>query len=99
TFLTNMKTTRQTIKPLIDQNLISLYQEEVYRHAYDDENIERNEPLELKPQQQSALDKIIDTFNQEKHDVFVLHGVTGSGKTEVYLQAIAHVIEQEKEAI
>lgn len=99
TFLTKMKTTRQTIKPLIDHNLITLVEEEIYREPYDDQAIERTAPLKLKEQQAEALTAINQSFDQEKDDVFVLHGVTGSGKTEVYLQAIAHVMNEGKEAI
>lgn len=99
TFLAKMKTTRQTIQPLIDHNLITLIQEEVYREPYDDEAIERTEPLKLKEQQTQALTAINQAFDQRKDDVFLLHGVTGSGKTEVYLQAIDHVMKEGKEAI
>lgn len=99
TFLAKMKTTRQTLQPLIDQKMITLYEEEVYRHPFDDQKIQRTEPLVLKEQQNKALESIIATCNDQSHDVFVLHGVTGSGKTEVYLQAIAHVIKADKESI
>ncbi|WP_440895239.1 primosomal protein N' [Amphibacillus sp. Q70] len=99
TFLAKMKTTRQTLQPLIDQKLIKLYEEEVYRHPFDDQSIQRTEPLALKEQQKKALESITATCSEQSHDVFVLHGVTGSGKTEVYLQAIAHVIREDKEAI
>ncbi|MBU5594609.1 primosomal protein N' [Amphibacillus sp. MSJ-3] len=99
TFLAQLKTTRPTLQPLIDQKLITLFEEEVYRQPFDDENIEQTKPLELKEQQRNALESIIDTCSKQMHEVFVLHGVTGSGKTEVYLQAIAHVIRANKEAI
>lgn len=99
TFLAKMKTTRATLQPLIDHELMSLYQEEVYREPYDDEQIERTEPFVLKEQQEKALESILTSIHQKQDDVFVLHGVTGSGKTEVYLQAIADVIKAGQEAI
>lgn len=99
TFLKKMQTTRQTIKPLIEHQLIELVEEEVYREPYDDTQIEQTQPLQLKEQQLNALLAINQAFDQRNHEVFVLHGVTGSGKTEVYLQAIDHVMKQGKEAI
>lgn len=98
-FLEKMETTRQTLKPMIEAGIVELYQKEVYRHAYDDESIIPTEPLHLKSQQETALESIVTSLEQNKHEVFILHGVTGSGKTEVYLQAIARVIEEGKEAI
>ncbi len=44
-------------------------------------------------EQQRALDSIIGSMDARAHRVFLLHGVTGSGKTEVYLQSIAHALE------
>ena len=44
-------------------------------------------------EQKLALDSIMDSMNTRTHRVFLLHGVTGSGKTEVYLQSIAHALE------
>jgi len=45
------------------------------------------------PEQRQALDSIKKCMDDGMHRVFLLHGVTGSGKTEVYLQSIAHALE------
>ena len=71
----------------------------MYGNPYDDDSIERTEPLPLTDEQQQAIEPILESIEKEKHDVFLLHGVTGSGKTEIYLQAIQEVINQGKEAI
>ncbi len=42
--------------------------------------------LTLNAEQQSAIEPILESIENEKHDVFLLHGVTGSGKTEVYFK-------------
>ncbi len=54
-------------------------------------------PLRLNADQQTALAAIEATLHEFK--VFLLDGVTGSGKTEVYLQAIAHVLQQQKQVL
>ncbi|HRY60091.1 MAG TPA: primosomal protein N' [Patescibacteria group bacterium] len=49
--------------------------------------------LQLTSQQQKALKKINDALNSKKPATFLLHGVTNSGKTEVYLRAFAQALE------
>lgn len=92
-------TSDSTLNALIDKGLLETYSEVVYRNPYDDGAIEQTEPLTLTEEQEKAIQPIQESIHNEKHDVFLLHGVTGSGKTEIYLQAIQKVIEQGKEAI
>lgn len=55
--------------------------------------------LTLNDEQEYALNEIITGIDQKENNTFLIHGVTGSGKTEVYMRAIKHVIEMGKEAI
>ncbi|GGA84179.1 primosomal protein N' [Ornithinibacillus halotolerans] len=95
--LTN--TTRSTIKTLIEKGLLREYKQEVYRNPYDENAFERTYPLTLTEQQERAILPIKEKIEKQEHDVFLVHGVTGSGKTEIYLQAIQEVLEKGKEAI
>ncbi|MBD7983479.1 primosomal protein N' [Sporosarcina sp. Sa2YVA2] len=56
-------------------------------------------PLNLTDEQRSALDLVNKSSDNNTPETFLLHGITGSGKTEVYLQAISHVLKKGKEAI
>jgi len=49
--------------------------------------------------QQAALRAILDALNARRHETILVHGVTGSGKTEVYIQAIQEVIHFGRQAI
>ena len=49
--------------------------------------------------QKAALDEICSAIDKQKNNNFLLHGVTGSGKTEIYLRSIQKVLEQNKTAI
>src|SRR5699024_5982371 len=72
---------------------------EVYRNPYDDDAFEPTTALKLTEQQQIAIIPIKEDIANFKHEVYLLHGDTGSGKTEIYLQAIQDVINKGEEAI
>ena len=55
--------------------------------------------LELNADQQAALAAILDPLRAPRHETILIHGVTGSGKTEVYIQAIEEVISYGRQAI
>ena len=59
----------------------------------------RTSPPQLTPEQQQALRAIQQALEARRHQVFLLHGITGSGKTEVYLQAIQQVIQSGRSAV
>ena len=92
-------TSNATIKTLITKGFLAEEYQEVYRDPYEDRKFERSEPLTLTAEQATALQPIQQRIKEDQHEVFLLYGVTGSGKTEVYLQAIASVLEKGEEAI
>jgi len=59
----------------------------------------RQPHLKLNDDQQAALDAILDALHSGRHQTVLIHGVTGSGKTEVYIQAIQEVIHFGRQAI
>ncbi len=59
----------------------------------------REKHLVLNPDQQRALRAILEAMNARRHQTILIHGVTGSGKTEVYIQAIQEVIHFGRQAI
>ncbi len=59
----------------------------------------REKHLVLNPDQERALRTILDAMNSRRHQTILIHGVTGSGKTEVYIQAIQEAIHFGRQAI
>lgn len=57
------------------------------------------EGFALNPEQKTGLDAIVEQLNSQQHQTIVVHGITGSGKTEVYIKAIQRVIEFRRQAI
>lgn len=93
-----LNVTRSQIKTLIDKELLKEEKKEVYRNPYEG-HIEQTTNLILTDEQQRAIIPINQTIKDEVARTFLLHGVTGSGKTEIYLQAIEKVIAKGEEAI
>lgn len=88
-----------TIKSLVKKNILLERSLEVYRDPYQDRMFETTEPLPLSEDQGKAIRPILLTIEEQLQKVFLLYGVTGSGKTEIYLQSIQRVIEKGREAI
>ncbi len=93
------------LQELEERGLIRLFESEIFRDPL--ENIGRQvnketstQALELTPEQSFALDEInhATTFNVQP-STFLLHGITGSGKTEIYLRAAEETIERGKQVI
>jgi primosomal protein N' (replication factor Y) len=87
------------LKGLIDKGWLEETTKEVYRDPYEGRMIRKTEPLKLTNDQSAAIEPILASIAESKHEVFLLYGVTGSGKTEVYLQSIQKVIEEGREGI
>lgn len=88
-----------TVKALVEKGFLAEQDMEVYRDPYENRTFTRTEPLPLTEDQQRAMVPILDSIERKLHEVFLLYGVTGSGKTEIYLQTIQDVIEKGREAI
>jgi primosomal protein N' (replication factor Y) len=65
----------------------------------DESSVARTEALPLNDAQQAALTTIVESLEAQRHEAILLHGVTGSGKTEVYMRAIEEVIQYGRQAI
>ncbi|RXI98061.1 primosomal protein N' [Anaerobacillus alkaliphilus] len=92
-------TTRSTIKSLVDKLVLTEKEVEVMRDPYVNRRFKKTEPLPLTAHQQDVITPIFHSLIEHQHQTFLIHGVTGSGKTEVYLQSIAKALEIGKEAI
>ncbi|WP_075980978.1 primosomal protein N' [Bacillus massilinigeriensis] len=97
--LSEMGVSSSMIKGLIEKDILLEKEVEVYRDPYQDRQFEKTEPLPLTNEQEEAITPILGSIEEEEHQVFLLYGVTGSGKTEVYLQSIQEVLKKGKEAI
>jgi len=90
----------QTLRALAKRGLIELREEAVERDPHADEQFIATTNLELNAEQALAVSKITDALAApETAKPILLHGVTGSGKTEIYLQAIRTALERGKSAI
>lgn len=85
---------KSSLKKLIDNNIVEEFREEIYRNI-DIKNDEKNITLNI--DQINASKKIKDSIGISK--TILLYGVTGSGKTEVYIDVIKEVIKMDKTAI
>lgn len=87
-----------SIKTAIQKNWFKRFLQEEYRNPYK-QTVKRNYPLKLNDDQANAVNTISDSIEKENDQVYLLEGVTGSGKTEVYLQTIQRALKMGKTAL
>ena len=95
---TAAQVTAAVLQAVVEKGAASIVKEEVYRDPFSKE-AKKTTALQLTDEQQVALSAITEAMDAKRDETFLLQGVTGSGKTEVYLQAISHTLAQGKEAI
>ena len=89
---------REQVNFFVEQGAVTIVQKEVQRSAAYFEGIESSQPLELNPEQRQARDAVVSAIGTHQPP-FLLQGITGSGKTEVYLQIIQGALDKGKTAI
>ena len=93
-------TTASVLKYFEEQKVISVDSDEVYRNAITDAgSIPSVKPALLSQSQELAVEQILSEWEKPRPRPVLLHGVTGSGKTEVYMELIDKVIREGRQAI
>ncbi len=87
------------VRALEKKGLVVFEKQETLRNPLLQHHVLPTQPLPLMPEQAGALNVVKQSIDTRQPPVVLLHGVTGSGKTEVYLQAIAYALEQGRGAI
>jgi len=88
-----------TIRALEKKGYVRRFQAELFRRPQFEADARAKQKLALNPDQQTAFDAITRHVTDGVFKTFLLQGITGSGKTEVYLQAIEHTLKQGRSAI
>ncbi len=84
---------------LVDRGFLEVERREVYRDPFASEPVPSPDDHELTDAQHEALETIRQARTRGEFEGFVLHGVTGSGKTEVYMRAIRDALEHGERAL
>ena len=87
-----------TVKAMEEDKVIIVKTEEYYRNPVSDKKVFGKDVV-LNEEQRAAVQSIIADYDNRIYKTYLIHGVTGSGKTEVYMDVIEHVIASGRQVI
>lgn len=86
--------TNNAANALVNKGLAEFFEVTADRDPYMGRTFKKSEKLTPTPEQKTAIEAITKSVDTREEEVYLLHGVTGSGKTEVFMQAIEHALER-----
>ena len=96
--LTKLSIGRETVKSLERDSLIQVITEQLYRNPV--KNLEQRKPnIQLNDVQYQIAQEVIHDYQSGIRKTYLIHGITGSGKTEVYMEIISKIVAEGKQVI
>lgn len=90
--------TLSVVRALEEQGILVLESEQVFRNPVK-QRIQEVKKITFTEEQKKAIDVFWEDYQKKHYDTYLVHGVTGSGKTEVYIEMIRRVVEYDRQAI
>ena len=90
---------RGIVKTLEKHGLLEITEKTIERNPLLNKDVEKTTKLKLNKEQENAFTVISESINNKEFKEYLLYGVTGSGKTEVYLQLIQKILDSDKTSI
>ncbi|MGV8123389.1 MAG: primosomal protein N' [Candidatus Xenobiia bacterium LiM19] len=99
TLIAETRSQYSTVNELVDMGILEKRQKLCERRPHSQRNPPASLPLVLNAHQAKAMELLMSLLDKEKGAVMLLHGITGSGKTEIYLQALESCLNKGKSGI
>ena len=93
------KFSKNILKILEENNYINVIKKQIFRDSYDKIHPEKDPAVSLTAEQQAALAQIQPYIENGQAKTFLIHGVTGSGKTLIYTEATRKVLQKNKQSL
>jgi primosomal protein N' (replication factor Y) (superfamily II helicase) len=91
--------TSSVVRTLEKRGIVEVFPREIRRDPLAHIDLLKPDPISLNAEQQNALEQILARMEEHKYATFLLHGVTGSGKTEIYIRAMKEAVRRGSSAL